>query len=60
MDIYGNKRHIFSIALKGVARWDYANAKQRQKLIKNGDTMYGSLNLSNNKIVSLNDPTYTQ
>ena len=45
MDIYGNKRQIFTIALKGFAKNDYTVTKLQQRLIKTLDTMVGILNM---------------
>ena len=55
MDIYGNKRQVFTIVLNGFCRTDYAVYMLKQKLIKTGDTMIGNLSMSGNKISSVLD-----
>ena len=60
MDIYGNNHHVFTIALNGFCRTDYADSKLQQKLIKTGNTIIGSLNMGGNKISSVLGSTLPQ
>ena len=53
MDIYGNKRQIFTIALNGFAKEDYAVTKLQQKRTISSDTMSGALDFKNNRITGV-------
>ena len=60
MDIYGNKRQLFTIALNGFAKSDYTVTELQQKLIKTGDTMNGILDMGNDRITGIANPTTAQ
>ena len=60
MNIYGNKRHLFTIALNGFAKTDYTVTELQQKLIKTDDAMNGILNMGNERITGVGGPTTAQ
>ena len=60
MDIYGNKRQLFTTALNRFAKSDYTESKLQQKLRKTGNTMSGVLDLGNNRLTGVLNPSSAQ
>ena len=57
MDIHGNKNQLATIVLTGYANADYAVTKLQQKLIKTVESMSGALDMGNNRITGIANPT---
>ena len=60
MDIYGNICQLFSIMLNGFAKTDYTVIKLQQKLTKTGDVMNGALNMGDDRITGVLNPSSAQ
>ena len=60
MNIYGSRCELASIELVGLAKMEYTNTILQQKISIAGDNLTDILNMGNNGITGVLNPTSTQ